>query len=389
MKKSFPAALLLFSLAAFAAALVYALDRYLERGQAYPECSSLRADPKGTSILYESLARIRGLSARRDFGEKSHLRRGGATTCLYLGCRIQDWDRVLEYEAELIERFLDRGGRLVLTMGCAPREEAPKGPSPKEFDRGKEAESVVSFQERWGFGFEDRSRQARLSRRALAAESVPAELPRQVSWRGSLVLAGLSEAWRVVYTAGGEPVLAERQFASGSVVVATDSWFLTNEALVQERHPELLAWLIGPSERVVFDETHLGLVEEPGVAYLIRKYRLYGALGAIFAVAALAAWRRCSSLVPPREESATREIVGRDSARGFVSLLRRNIPERELIRACLAEWKKTFAPEEKSSASGRLQAVEEAEKKLKGKSVSITEAYRALSEAAKRRRRVV
>jgi hypothetical protein len=68
-------------------------------------------------------------------------------------------------------------------------------------------------------------------------------------------------------------VVVERQVGRGTIVMASDSYFLSNEALQRDRHADLLAWLVGSGTQVVFDEAHLGIVEKPGVATLMRKYR--------------------------------------------------------------------------------------------------------------------
>ena len=49
-------------------------------------------------------------------------------------------------------------------------------------------------------------------------------------------------------------------------MLSSDSYFLSNEAIRKERHADLLAWLVGLNARVLFDETHLGVSESPGVA---------------------------------------------------------------------------------------------------------------------------
>ena len=36
-------------------------------------------------------------------------------------------------------------------------------------------------------------------------------------------------------------------------------------------------------------------------------------------------------------------MAGKDAAAGFVNLLRRNIPPRDVLTTCFAEWKKSFA----------------------------------------------
>jgi hypothetical protein len=47
----------------------------------------------------------------------------------------------------------------------------------------------------------------------------------------------LDSNWRVLYERGGYPVLIERVFGSGSIVLCSDSYFLSNEALRRERIP--------------------------------------------------------------------------------------------------------------------------------------------------------
>jgi len=82
-------------------------------------------------------------------------------------------------------------------------------------------------------------------------------------------------------------------------VLAADSYFTSNEALLHERHPKLLAWLVGAGTRAVFDETHLGVAENPGMAALARKYRLHGVAAVLLLLAVLHVWGSAASLLPP------------------------------------------------------------------------------------------
>jgi len=127
--------------------------------------------------------------------------------------------------------------------------------------------------------------------------------------------------------------------------VATDSYFLSNEALVRDRHPALLSWLVGSGTQVVFDETHHGIMESPGLATLARKYRLTGGMAALLVLAGLFLWKNASSLVPRHAEAEGPEdvIPGRNTTAGFISLLRRHIPREEVFALCLEEWEKSFA----------------------------------------------
>ena len=109
----------------------------------------------------------------------------------------------------------------------------------------------------------------------------------------------------------------------GELILCGDSYFLSNEALRAEPHPPLLAALVGPARRVVFDESHLGISEHPGVVTLARRYRLQGALGALGLLAALFVWRNVVSLVPPSPgatdgDVSAAAVLGRDGATGFL-----------------------------------------------------------------------
>jgi len=50
--------------------------------------------------------------------------------------------------------------------------------------------------------------------------------------------------WRTIYSRGTNAVVIERDFGKGSVVIATDSYFVSNESMEQDRHADLLAWLM-------------------------------------------------------------------------------------------------------------------------------------------------
>src|SRR5262249_17870807 len=145
------------------------------------------------------------------------------------------------------------------------------------------------------------------------------------------------------YARGTNAVVIERAWGPGTLVMATDSYFVSNEAMRKERHPELLAWLVGQNKEVVFDEAHLGIVETPGVGTLIRKYRLQWPLLGLILLAALFIWKNSVSLAPPYSAEQRQEYVaGKEIAAGFVNLLRRNIPSRDVLKVCFVEWKKSF-----------------------------------------------
>ncbi len=181
-------------------------------------------------------------------------------------------------------------------------------------------------------------------------------------------------------------MLIERKIGRGTLVLASDCYFLSNEALLKDRHADLLAWLVGPATRVVFDEAHLGVVEMPGVASLMRKYHLEGVAIGLALVAGLFIWKNSASFLPLRaEDSASGTVGGRDVSAGFVNLLRRNIAPRDVLRVCFQEWTKSLPQGGGHSIAkvDQAQAIMEAENTRAQSERDPVGAYRRISEVLK------
>lgn len=345
----------------------------LAQGDIYPPYSSLRADPLGSKAFFASLDNLTGLSARRNLEPFHKLRDPRGVTFMYLASPvIEQWD---EPNRASFEAIASQGGRLVVTFYPVIRKPAPKEslfpdasnqpqsgkpapgkpkPSPKKKQPAPaqtETEAVFGWPkvlERWGVGLA-------YADVKLGADGVPEPMVAErkdttndttrCSWHSALYFDNLTNAWRVAYARGSQPVVIERPWGLGSIVLASDSYFASNEALRVERHSGLLAWLVGSNAKVVFDEIHLGVEERPGLASLARKYRLHGVLAGLLVLAALFVWQNSVSLVPPyRETTGAAEeewVAGRDSTAGFINLLRRSIAARDVLATCLAEWKKS------------------------------------------------
>ncbi len=150
--------------------------------------------------------------------------------------------------------------------------------------------------------------------------------------------------WRVAYTRGHQPVVAEREFGCGSLVLCSDTYFLSNEALFRDANPRALVWLIGRGRQVVFDEFALGTREDPGLMTLANRYNLTGIVVAFVLLALLYVWRNASSLVPPPPDpgfAGAPPQTGLGADAGFPSLLRRAVPAPALPQMCLDQWKAT------------------------------------------------
>jgi hypothetical protein len=204
-----------------------------------------------------------------------------------------------------------------------------------------------------------------------AAARIP-DVPRGISWHSAAYFKDLADSWRVLYACDGQPVMVERPTGEGSLVLATDSFFISNEALKSQRLPQLLTRLIGRNRIVVLEETHHGILRQPGVIGYLRRHRLHWVLMALLTVAGLVVWQHSLPLVPPgRLASASREssaVPARNVAQGLTNLLRRNISPGQLLSVCYAEWEKAYEKDGRFPAGKRERARRIADRKAAGAS---------------------
>jgi hypothetical protein len=383
MKGRAPIIAFVFCAVIFTAGLFQLLKLRFEAGDVYPPYSSLRADPLGTMAFYEALERMPEIKVERDFSASNKLPEGRNTTYLHLGARTREWQWMDVDELRTVEDFVTAGGRLVITFFpevskpmdiFRPEEEEAREKSGKKEDKAspskrntkKSARSKSdrfrqrnSTKDRWGIDIAFRELEAGTNHyeSAWVERRADVPLPQELEWHSGVIFTNLSTNWHTIYARGTNAVLVERKMGAGTVVMAGDSFFTSNEAMVNDRHPELLSWFIGPSHDVVFDEAHFGIAQTEGVATLFRKYHLYAVVGALAVLAILFIWRNAFSFVPPWQMTRAQQFVaGREASAGFVNLLRRNITSANLLQVCFAEWKKSFSKPGAASSTRHVQA---------------------------------
>ncbi len=360
MRRAWPTLLLVTCATAFALGMFELFKLRYEVGDVYPEYSSLRSDPLGTMIFYESLERMPHLSVRRDFSAENRLPEIKRVTYLHLAASRQDWTALPVELFQEIDGFLTRGGRLVITLlpevvqpvrfGSRLPPPSPAPPARKSQKLQKEAERLMRqtmVKEHWGveFGFQPLARGIGGDYQPVyVTNQTDLAVPAALGWHSGVILTNLGPAWRMIYARGTNAVVAERSFGSGTVVIATDSYCFSNEAMSKDRHADLLAWFVGSSQHIFFDEAHLGITETSGVATLMRKYRLHGLAAGLVVLAVLFIWKNSTSLARPyTDEPEPGAVAGKEVGAGFVNLLRRNLPPRELLRTCFDEWTRSLA----------------------------------------------
>jgi hypothetical protein len=157
--------------------------------------------------------------------------------------------------------------------------------------------------------------------------------------------------------------------------------------MAQDRHPDLLAWIVGSQKIIYFDEAHFGITESVNMAGLIRRYRLHWTVACFVLLAILFVWKNSSSLAPlPVEERQPAFVVGKESGEGFVNLLRRNVLPRDLLKTCIQQWKQAattnFQSIHKKEAEAAMAKASAAE--VKG-NVTV-EQYRDISRILQKRK---
>ena len=369
----------------------------------------------------------------------------GPLACFYLGADAYEWPYLFrDTEAERLDTIMRQGGRVILTFlpsqtpltrkrleklrrdqSDEPENSSPDSPfrpkgtpappaktpptpasSPKHDPRPPARPSDEhrvagemrweDLAERWGIDFRRVDEAAGKTHRPVAA-ATPVPTSGEVSWHSVLDFdlttpEAKTAGWHALLQRENRPVIVARPFGDkgGELLLASDTYFLSNEALRAEAHPALLAGLVGPARRVVFDETHLGIAERPGMMTLARRYGLQGGLGALGLLAALFLWRNVVSLVPPpvppADPGATgSSVTGRDAAAGFINLLRRGVPPRELVGVCVEQWRHAPGRRVPDAATvERLRALAAAEAAQPARNRSPATAYRALCAALSR-----
>lgn len=304
MRKWAPWCLLLL-LAGLGWGLAALLEARFGGGDIYPPGSSLRSDRQGARVLHDSLARLRPV--RRNFGrlEPQDLRH---VTILML------YANATQLGDGAWRDLTRRGARVVIAL------------APVLLRRTERVLSSLDL--------------------TLTYSEPTAEMQDTPAWRSgretTLRLNPQSAAWRSLLAG----TILERPVDRGSLVVAANATLLSNAALAQSPSSALLARIIGPVDQIVFEETHLGVRDAPGVMVLVRRYGLLGLLFALLALAGLFVWQAAYPLVP-LAPSVTEQLEissDRTAESGLAQLLRRGIPPAELIAVCAREWERLATP---------------------------------------------
>jgi len=374
VNKAAPAIAVILVLALALLSLYRLLQLQYDSGDAYPVYSSFRADPLGTLILHDAVASTQGAPPRRNLTPLDRATFPPESTLLLAGAGISE-DEVATIEG--IEAYVKDGGRFVIlfrpgqdfAVHAIEDEKERKRTREKREASGENDEDAekedrddprsseddmldallprVDISERWGFAYaiadfpatEKKERVVEVDR----GDGAPSLLPENLPWHSTLFFTDLAPEWKTVYTRGAHPVVIERALGDGRIVVASDNYLVSNEAMLADRAPAYLSWLSDPGRTLIFEETHLGVLRSTGVMTLVRQYGLAPVLAVGVLLALLFIWRNAVPLVPkhaaPRAEAAV--AAANSTVAGIASLAQRAVRRADVLDTC---WKLFQAP---------------------------------------------
>jgi hypothetical protein len=303
--------------------------------------SSLREDPYGTSLLFDSYKRA-GYQVKR--GEDQDLlsdQDASRTTAFFIGgytpgdWRMNDgqFETGIKFR-ERIEAFLARGGRVVLV---APRWQ------------------LKSKAQGWEIGneWDENAREHALTwvspdLRAMPADSEAMYLTGDAPWLET------HAGWTVLYAGFVEDVdpvgktlrtyMAMRQVGNGELIAASQESFLLNEAIKTHPNPVLLDFLAGGRPVIWVDETLHGLHQDKGVLWLVQRYRLQLALLLFWATLLVLLWSMSGDLVRHPGQDPAVQIVRYGEVAGVAArrLLQRSITKESVVAECWEQFRRCW-----------------------------------------------
>ena len=311
--------------------------------------SSLREDPYGTSLLFDSYGRA-GHQVNRSQDEDSLVDQDAlSTTAFFIGGQSSDdWKfekgqfRVGEKFRVRLEQFLARGGRVVLV---APAWKL------KSESQGWEVEN------KWDKTADD-SGPAWISPEgnAMPAGSESMYVANDAPWLET------DASWTVLYSnavdanaKADSPVhvhMAMRRVGNGQLIAASQESFLLNEAIKTRPNPALLDFLAGGRPVVWVDETLHGLHQSEGVLWLVQRYRLQVALLLFWGTLLVLLWSMSGDLARRPSRDVDAYLMRQSEGAGVAArrLLQRSVATEKVVAECWEEFRRR-SPQEAQAIS--------------------------------------
>jgi hypothetical protein len=358
MKKNSGTLGLVIIVVLFLAGITIIFSLQYDKSDNLPRYSSLRADPLGTKIFYESLSDLSDLDVQRNFKSYYQLPTDYKYTFFFLGPTVDSFFKnINKNDFKKLHGLIQKGNRLIFALtpdqksssarkaqkAISQRGEKGEKEEEKEDDEVKEERIKKGkdfLKKSWDICFLETSDKSKDYHEKLLLSITPDSS--NIPWNSNIHFE-TGEEWNTILKDNNKNLIVERAVGKGSLVFLSDSYLLSNEAMFNDRNSWFLSWLIGNNKNIIFDEVHLGIVHKTKVIELAKRYKLHGFLFGLIILAALYIWKNFSFFIPNEQPSKeTKNItLGKDTSSGFVQLLERSIPKEDISKICKNEWLKT------------------------------------------------
>jgi hypothetical protein len=302
----------------------------------YPEYSSFRADPKGYRVLFETLSRLGSVHVERFVQPLTDLPASAGKILLLAGVHPGG---LSHDQPKFLDDWMTSGGTLIVTFSSlqAERNEGNLENNSNQ-PENKPLRAEVGKFESWGIRIFN-------SKSNLTTKLQSNLFANEFSWAGHLYIDPTKSDWEVMAKAQNLPVVLQRKFGAGKLILLADSYPLSNVALAAHRNTELISWLFPQHSVVIFDESHFGIINHPGIMSMARRYGLDGAFVVTLGLGLLYLWASRYTINPVSRKRSDTEVAikGMGGSEIFTNLLRRNLPAKDLCTICLQIWKQKGA----------------------------------------------
>jgi len=301
--------------------------------------SSLREDPYGTSLLFDSYARA-GYRVDRSQDEDSLADQDASkTTAFFIGGfgfgfpeNEGENTRAADKFIAQLEDFLSRGGRVVLIEHA-----------------GKLRSKLQDWEVENNWSHSDQHPGPTWVSPDLSVMPTGSEmmfLNADVPWLKT------DSHWTALYSGTVESdvktkgsmrtYMAMRKVGKGELVAVSQEWFLVNETIKNHPNPVLLDFLTGGRLGIWVDESLHGLQQDKGVLWLVQRYQLQPALMLFWGALLALLWSMSGDLMrrPARDQIAQIMRHGESAGVAGRRLLQRSIAAESVVAECWNQFRR-------------------------------------------------
>lgn len=308
---------LLFCFFIFLALLLFIINisslmqQRFERGDIYPHYSSLRKDPLGCSLFFESLEQLNDLNVQQYFSEPPESR--NQRTQFLIGVPLGSFNIV----KQAFQSAAD-GDQVVISF--------------QTHSRISGQDKLAIQREEWmkHFGFEIGLSSHQSEKRI--------ELNQQLyPWYSNLTFQHLTPKWNEELPLNsGNARAIQAKWGQGNIWLYTDSYLFSNECFDQSPPLSYLSQFIPQSSNIIFNEVHHGIESHIGISDLVARYHLQGVVLGVILLALLYIWS-CSIPMIPKHASFNKALQSTEhsSQSGLKLLLERSLSSSQALKQCL------------------------------------------------------